>query len=150
MKISFGLVSVKARVGSASQVDSSQLGNPALASDFKLCPSWLHFYYASQVDSREYNLCPVTNQKLIFKISDIVKFTLLDTIITFHKLIFLKFFLWYETVTLSSLSRTSENFRSNLNSKFAFSKDPSSMSCNFFKKSNFHKSFSAKYPEHLE
>ena len=75
---------VKAWVGSTSQVDSSQLGNHVLAPDFKLGPSWLYFYHASQVDSREHNLCPVTKQKLVLKISDMVKFTLLNTKMTFH------------------------------------------------------------------
>ena len=37
---------------------------------------------------------------------------------------FLKFFLWYDTVTLSSLSRILEKSRGNLNSQFDFSKDP--------------------------
>ena len=65
---------------------------------------------------------------------------------------FPKFFLWYETVTLSPLSQTSENSRSNLNSEFPFSHDPvhwvETFLKNFF--SNFHKRFPAKYPEHLE
>ena len=119
-----GVIAVKARVGFASEVDSGQLRNPVLAPDLKLGPSWLHFYHASKVDSREYSLCPVMKEKRVFKISDMVKFTLLNTIITCHKLIFLKFFLWYETVTLSSLSRIWENSRSNLNSKLAFSMNP--------------------------
>ena len=74
---------VKARVGSASQVDSVQLGNPMFAPDFKLGPSWLHVYHASQVDSCEHNLCPVTKKKLILKILDMIKFTVLNTRITF-------------------------------------------------------------------
>ena len=77
------IIRFKARVGSASQADSVQLGNPVSAPDFKIGPSWLHFYPASQVDSLEHNLCPVTNQKLILKILDIMKFTLLNTKITF-------------------------------------------------------------------
>ena len=77
------IIRFKARVGSASQADSVQLGKPVLAPDFKLGPSWLHFYHVSQVDSREHNLCPVTNQKLILKILDMIKFTLLNTKITF-------------------------------------------------------------------
>ena len=68
---------VKDRVGSASQVDSVQLGNPVLAPDFKVDPSWLHFYHVSQVDSREHNLCPITKQQLILKTLDMIKFTLL-------------------------------------------------------------------------
>ena len=75
--------SVKTRVGSASQVDSAQLENPVLAPDFKLGPSWLHFYNASQVDSHEHNLCPIMKQKLILKILDMIKFTLLNTKIAF-------------------------------------------------------------------
>ena len=66
-----------------SQVDSVQLGNPVFAPDFKLGPSWLYYYHASQVDSRERNLCPVTKPKLILKILDMIKFTLLNTKITF-------------------------------------------------------------------
>ena len=129
---------VKVRVGSASQVHSGQLGNPVLALDFKLGPSWLHFYHASQVDSRDCSLCPVMKQMLIFKISDMVTFTLPNTIITFDKLIFLKFFLWYEAViTLSFLSRTSENYRSNLNRKLAFSKDPVHWVVTFLKNQTF-------------
>ena len=128
---------VKARVGSVSQVDFGQLGNLVLAPDFKLGPSWLHFYHASQVDSCECNLCPVTKQKLIFKISDMVKFTLLNTIITFDKLIFLKFFPWYKTVTPSFISRNLENFCSNLNSKLAFSKDPVHWVVTFLKNQTF-------------
>ena len=79
----FFVDSVKARVGSASQVDSVQLGNPVLAPDFKLGSSWLHFYHISQIDSREHNLCPVTKQKLILKILDMIKFTPLNMKITF-------------------------------------------------------------------
>ena len=76
------IVNAKVRAGSASQVDSGQLGNPMLVPDSKLGPSWLHFYHASQVDCREHNLCPV--KKLILKISDMIKSTLLNTKITFH------------------------------------------------------------------
>ena len=63
---------------------------------------------------------------MILKISDTVKFTLLNTKIIFHKLIFLNFFLCYETTTLSTgmKCRIPENSRSNLNSKFALFKDP--------------------------
>ena len=92
----------KTRVGFASQVNFCQLGNLVLAPDFQPDLRWLYFYWATQGDPGEYNLCPVTKQKLILKTSDIVKFTLLNTKITFHKLMILRFFLWYETVTVLS------------------------------------------------
>ena len=62
MKLWFQETFCKVQVGYASQVDSGQLGNPVLAPDFKLGPSWLLFYHASKVDSRELNLCPLTHQ----------------------------------------------------------------------------------------
>ena len=92
---------VKAQGGSTSQVDSGQLRNPVLIAESHVGPSWLHFFQASQVDSSEHNLCSITKQKLILKILDVVKFTLLNTKILVHTL-FLKFFLWYDTNSLLS------------------------------------------------
>ena len=68
---------VKPRIGIAPQVDSVQLGNPVLAPDFKLDPSWLHFYYVSEIDSREHNLCSIMKQQLILKTLDMIKLALL-------------------------------------------------------------------------
>ena len=59
------------------RIDSVQLGNPVLAPDFKLDPSWLHFYYVSQIDSHEHNLCSIMKQQLILKTLDMIKLTLL-------------------------------------------------------------------------
>ena len=92
---------LRTELNTRRKFDFGQLGNLVLAPDFKFSPSWLYFYHASQADSSEPNLCSITKQKLILKNSDMVKFILLNTKITFHKLMFPKFFQWYETVTLS-------------------------------------------------
>ena len=118
------------------QVDPVQLGYPVLSPDFKLGPSLLHFYHTSQVDSREHNLCPITKQKLILKILDMIKFTLLNTKITFLTYIDVSKVLsmiWYLTL----LSRTSENSRSNRNSKFSFFNYPVHWAVTFSKNQTF-------------
>lgn len=72
-----------------------------LAPDFKFDTSWIYFYHTLKVNFSKRNSCPGTKLNIILKILNALKFTLLNTKMICQKLMFLKFFLCYETETFS-------------------------------------------------